>query len=174
MGYSYEREKYYRDRKRVLVIEHLLTHPCVDCGQSDIRVLDFDHIRGKKINNISHMVRRGNTKWKIVEDEIAKCEVRCANCHRKRTLGEPLWFTNLEEFRSETEKLREKRVKPKPKALCGSRRKYHNGCRCELCTIAQRDYHRKWRERRRVAQSGERIPYKDEVVGSKPTSPTTN
>jgi hypothetical protein len=68
-----------RDRVR----EFLLEHPCVDCGESDPNVLDFDHLRDKRAN-MSTLVRYG-LSWKAVEAEIAKCQVRCANCHRRRT-----------------------------------------------------------------------------------------
>ncbi len=64
-----------------LVNEHLQKHPCVDCGNADVRVLDFDHVRGTKLGNISNMVHKLSPVNSIIE-EIAKCEVRCANCHR--------------------------------------------------------------------------------------------
>jgi hypothetical protein len=60
-------------------------NPCVDCGTSyPWYVMDFDHVRGKKSGNISHMVARLNAKQKIL-DEIEKCEIVCSNCHRERT-----------------------------------------------------------------------------------------
>src|SRR2546425_3751307 len=68
-------------KKRVR--EYLLDHPCVDCGESDPQVLDFDHLRDKRAN-LSALVQYA-VSWKAVENEIAKCEVRCANCHRRRT-----------------------------------------------------------------------------------------
>ena len=36
--------------------EYLSCHPCVDCGETDIRVLEFDHIKGKKSGDISRMM----------------------------------------------------------------------------------------------------------------------
>lgn len=63
------------------VIEYLATHPCVDCGNVDIRVLEFDHVRGEKAGNIATMVG-SCLSWETIFSEIAKCEVRCANCHR--------------------------------------------------------------------------------------------
>ena len=71
-------------RAKELVAQYLSTHPCVDCGESDSVVLDFDHVRGHKISNVSHMVGRGYREWRL-KAEIAKCEVRCANCHRRIT-----------------------------------------------------------------------------------------
>ncbi len=61
--------------------DYLACHPCVDCGQTDIRLLEFDHVQGKKSDNISRMIGIGYS-WPTIEAEIAKCEVRCANCHR--------------------------------------------------------------------------------------------
>ena len=54
---------------------------CVDCGESNPLVLDFDHVRGVKFSHISDMVNRPYNINKIKE-EIKKCEIRCANCHR--------------------------------------------------------------------------------------------
>ena len=65
--------------------EHLLAHPCVDCGESDVRVLDFDHLDAStKRSDIAKMVNAGG-RWSDIELEMAKCEVRCANCHRRVT-----------------------------------------------------------------------------------------
>jgi hypothetical protein len=72
-------------RHRVRVAAYLREHPCVDCGESDIRCLDFDHRDPtQKSMNVSAMVFL-HVAWKRIEAEIAKCDVRCANCHRKRT-----------------------------------------------------------------------------------------
>jgi len=65
-----------------IVFGYLLEHPCVDCRLSDIRVLEFDHLRDKKFC-IGSM--REHSVDSII-NEIAKCEVRCANCHRIKTL----------------------------------------------------------------------------------------
>lgn len=54
---------------------------CIDCGNCDYRVLDFDHVTGIKTQNVAHLVRNLHSK-KTILAEIAKCEVRCANCHR--------------------------------------------------------------------------------------------
>jgi hypothetical protein len=64
------------------LLAHLLAHPCVDCGERDPLVLEFDHQRDK-IKNIAQLVR--GWSWQTIEREIAKCDVVCANCHRRRT-----------------------------------------------------------------------------------------
>ena len=77
---------------RTLVWSYLTSHPCVDCGNPDPVVLEFDHVRGEKVRSISEMVCRG-TSAAIIEEEIAKCEVRCANCHRRATALRGSWWT---------------------------------------------------------------------------------
>jgi hypothetical protein len=57
---------------------------CADCGESDPIVLDFDHLRDKEFN-ISMAAIGGGISEKRLLDEIAKCEVVCSNCHRRRT-----------------------------------------------------------------------------------------
>jgi hypothetical protein len=65
---------------------YLRTHPCVGCGTTDVRVLEFDHRQGEaKRANVSAMVGMG-LPWERVLQEIAKCDVRCANCHRIMTI----------------------------------------------------------------------------------------
>lgn len=68
---------------RKFVFDYLMTHPCVDCGNSDIRVLQFDHLRDKKAE-VTNMQNRYSMKTLI--EEIAKCEIVCCNCHQIRTL----------------------------------------------------------------------------------------
>jgi hypothetical protein len=65
------------------IIEYLREHPCVDCAEADIVVLEFDHI-GEKLGDISTYAGGGRT-WARVKAEIDKCEVRRANCHRRKT-----------------------------------------------------------------------------------------
>ena len=59
------------------------SHPCVDCGERDPVVLEFDHLRDK-VDNVSKMASL-KRPWAIILAEIAKCDVVCANCHRRRT-----------------------------------------------------------------------------------------
>ncbi len=74
-----------RRRNRQFVYEYLLEHPCIDCGITDIRVLEFDHVRGTKTREICDMVQAAMS-IKNIALEIEKCEVRCANCHRIVTI----------------------------------------------------------------------------------------
>ena len=79
-----------RDRVRTHINTHLKVNPCVDCGETDPIILEFDHVTGTKDFNISDAVRFGYGMKKIIA-EMAKCEVRCANCHRKKTYERGGW-----------------------------------------------------------------------------------
>jgi len=64
--------------------------PCADCGkQYPYYVMEFDHInsdrtrRGKNGNGCIGSLT--SQRWNVVLQELAKCEVVCANCHRVRT-----------------------------------------------------------------------------------------
>jgi hypothetical protein len=90
--YAANRQRYIDSagrRRKALVAErmaylvaYLREHPCVDCGEADPVVLEFDHLRDKEFGIGKGFRDRG---WKSVLDEMAKCEVVCANCHRRRT-----------------------------------------------------------------------------------------
>lgn len=70
-------------RNRIFLSEYLSDKYCIDCGISNILVLEFDHVRGEKSANIADKV----ACWSItrIKEEIDKCEIRCANCHRIAT-----------------------------------------------------------------------------------------
>jgi len=70
--------------KRFNRLAEIKSQPCVDCGiQYPPYVMEFDHVRGEKIHKISWMIT--NVSWSILEDEIKKCDLVCANCHKERT-----------------------------------------------------------------------------------------
>ncbi len=76
---------------KVYVWNYLLAHPCVDCGESDPVVLEFDHKDpSTKLRSIAEMVA-GRFGLNKIRAEIAKCEVRCANCHRRKTATQFGW-----------------------------------------------------------------------------------
>lgn len=65
------------------LLQYLKDKSCKDCGISDRMVLEFDHLKDKKYS-ICALIR--SKAWKDILPEINKCDVVCANCHRKRTL----------------------------------------------------------------------------------------
>jgi hypothetical protein len=78
-----KRNNEVKKRNQDRILAYLASHSCVDCGESDWVCLQFDHVRGRKLRTIAVMV--GTYEWERIEEEIAKCEVRCANCHQRKT-----------------------------------------------------------------------------------------
>jgi hypothetical protein len=68
--------------RTLYLIGYFAEHPCVDCGESDPIVLEFDHLRDKAFSIGGSLTDR---PWEAILEEIEKCEVVCANCHRRRT-----------------------------------------------------------------------------------------
>lgn len=70
--------------KKIWVDNYKITIGCADCGYKDHpAALDFDHLPGSiKIRDIKSGQQLG---WVALQEEVAKCEVVCANCHRIRT-----------------------------------------------------------------------------------------
>lgn len=83
-----------RKRNKDYIIKYLLSNPCVDCGENDIEVLQFDHIdmvgsKGKRISDYSR------SSINALQEEIDKCEVRCGNCHIRRTRRQMGFFREM-------------------------------------------------------------------------------
>lgn len=89
------RDRYKGSGVRLLVLRHLAATPCVDCGEADFRVLTFDHVRGDKSFNLSAAASLYKTE-DVVRAEIAKCDVRCANCHLRMTGQRAGWYRDLD------------------------------------------------------------------------------
>lgn len=83
----YERVKSFKMANRIKMYQYLSDKQCIDCGNPDPLVLDFDHQDGKqKERGIAEMLRKNC--WEKILKEIAKCEIRCSNCHRIKTAKE--------------------------------------------------------------------------------------
>lgn len=108
-NYAYEKRRLARDpafreakreqarrnqkkrRGKHRAIKHAaLDRPCADCGvKYPPEVMDFDHVRGEKLFDICHSTSKSlYVSYEMLHAEIAKCDVRCANCHRLRHLKE--------------------------------------------------------------------------------------
>jgi hypothetical protein len=85
-----KRERLPENRRRLQA--YLLLHPCVDCGETDPIVLEFDHL-DPEIKTVEVAQMLADYRWERIEKEIAKCAVRCANCHRRRTAHQFGWYT---------------------------------------------------------------------------------
>jgi hypothetical protein len=80
-----EYKRQARDRNKDYVRDLKEKTPCADCGEIyHYSQMDFDHVDGKKKHNIARYANSA-VSIKTIKDEIAKCQVVCANCHRLRT-----------------------------------------------------------------------------------------
>ena len=88
-------EKYYKDNKEYYAKKSKIRNKefvnryksfasCVDCGESNPLVLEFDHVTGEKVSNVADMAH-SSYSIDAIKKEIRKCEIVCANCHRVRT-----------------------------------------------------------------------------------------
>lgn len=72
-------------------MEFLEKNPCVECGESDPVVLELDHLDPtEKTSNVSDLMNR--SRMELLMEELAKCQVMCANCHRKKTAKQFGWW----------------------------------------------------------------------------------
>jgi hypothetical protein len=95
---AYYLAKARRRQKRVVLetrewlLSYLREHACVDCGNDDVRVLEFDHRdEATKLRAIAILAGQGFGLARV-KAEIGQCDVRCANCHRIRTHLQRGWW----------------------------------------------------------------------------------
>ena len=80
-----------RVQNRRAVMTYLASHPCIDCGVANVIVLEFDHRDPQdNLNNVGSMI--ASKRWARVQAEIEKCDVRCVNCHRRKTARDFHWL----------------------------------------------------------------------------------
>ena len=76
---------------RDYVILYKMTSVCADCGNGDWRVLEFDHRNPlDKSFTIAHGISHGGVGMPKLVEEIEKCDVVCANCHKIRHHENPV------------------------------------------------------------------------------------
>jgi hypothetical protein len=119
----------YRNRNALAVYEYLSAHPCVDCGEADPVVLEFDHVRGEKVRGIARMMS-GTHSVKTIMAEIGKCDVRCANCHRRVTAARGAFLQYLEPGAPTALQAAGRPIRH------GTEAGYRRGCRCDDCRAA--------------------------------------
>jgi hypothetical protein len=85
-----ERQRRLSQVARDVVVAHLAGHPCVDCGETDVAVLEFDHVVAKTAD-VAFLIGHGAPAERI-RAEIDRCQVRCANCHRRVTARRARWL----------------------------------------------------------------------------------
>lgn len=79
-----KRNEEAKRQRRIWLAELKESSPCKDCSvYYPSYVMDFDHRdNSNKVANVSTLV---TYSWKKLLEEIEKCDLVCANCHRKRT-----------------------------------------------------------------------------------------
>ena len=82
-------KKYYI-KNHLAILEYFKAHPCLDCGETDPVVLEFDH-RDPSIKEFNISVMKKSTTTERLFLEIEKCDVRCCNCHRRKTAKQFDW-----------------------------------------------------------------------------------
>jgi hypothetical protein len=81
----YAAQKRHRVKVRQKLLEYLSARECIDCGENDPIVLEFDHRNPEEKSRTVARFLSGHNSWESVKKEIEKCEVRCANCHRRKS-----------------------------------------------------------------------------------------
>jgi acetylornithine/succinyldiaminopimelate/putrescine aminotransferase len=88
---SKARQKRIGTENKKHLIEYFKNHPCIECGESNPVVLEFDHRdRKQKWKEVSTMLR--DYTWEQILKEIDKCDVLCANHHKIRTSKQMGWW----------------------------------------------------------------------------------
>jgi len=136
----------YRNFERLM--EYLREHPCADCAETDPVVLDFDHLPGsEKRFDVGRAVSGSTRSWASILREIEKCDVVCANCHRRRTAAR----AGFRKHRlGAGEPVAEPAYESRPRFTVehGGGSKGRHNCTCEPCRERRRQYQAAWRANR--------------------------
>ena len=82
---TYKRAKASKQERALKFYSQIVSDgECMDCGEEDSRVLEFDHVRGVKKAGVAQLVYSGYSN-KSLQSEIDKCDLVCLNCHLLRT-----------------------------------------------------------------------------------------
>jgi hypothetical protein len=88
----YAAQAKHRAANKERLWELLLRSTCIDCGMKNPIVLEFDHLpHFEKKFDVSTAISGSTRSWKLIQSEIDKCEIVCANCHRIRTALRAGW-----------------------------------------------------------------------------------
>lgn len=74
-----------KENIKKIISDFLRNNPCIDCGESDPIVLDFDHVDSETKEYTVAQIHGYGMSISRLEKEMSRCVVRCANCHRRRT-----------------------------------------------------------------------------------------
>lgn len=86
-----DKARWYRNKRiknLMFVMDHKKARGCVDCGEDDPVILEYHHrVPAKKKKDINRMSSQHYSREELLE-EMDKCDVICANCHRRRHYAE--------------------------------------------------------------------------------------
>lgn len=87
-------QKKRRELRRLKVLEFLKGKSCEHCPETDPVVMEFDHLdETTKEFCVSEMVTQCYS-WEKIKTEIDKCQILCANCHRRKTAKDFSYYKN--------------------------------------------------------------------------------
>ena len=86
MNTTMQRKRIWANKKLAILRRYKTSCGCMDCGYKDhFYALELDHRDdAQKVGNVCHLIKRTHS-WAKIKEEIRKCDVVCANCHRIRT-----------------------------------------------------------------------------------------
>jgi hypothetical protein len=84
-----------KNRNKKFIWDYLENNPCVDCGENNPIVLEFDHRDGVEKTNCVSIMSANKVSINNLIKEINKCDVRCANCHKIRTAKQQGWYKSI-------------------------------------------------------------------------------
>lgn len=80
---AYKARSLAKRAKLKALVDELKSDPCTDCGITyPPRVMDYHHVGDDKVAAVANLLRTNSERR--IREEIAKCVLLCANCHRLR------------------------------------------------------------------------------------------
>lgn len=92
--HAIERNRKIKNNLRAHMLDYLRDKSCANCGMNDARVLEFDHIVPAKKSFSIARAMASTFSWERIMNEITKCQILCANCHKIKTAQEGSWYRN--------------------------------------------------------------------------------
>ena len=130
-----KQREYQRQRVSQCRADYFADKVCAKCGS--VERLELDHIDPS--TKVSHNIWSWSQTRR--EAEIAKCQVLCYDCHKKKTaIDVQNWWTEQPN-----------------QAVCGTHSCYASGCRCSSCKRAHAAYNRQCRSQQNYGAGGRSV-----------------
>ena len=81
MNHNERNKRYYHEKREQMIM--MLGGKCVNCGETNHDLLEFDHINPftKNIDVSAHQ-----TSTQFIQTELSKLQLLCRKCHKDKTL----------------------------------------------------------------------------------------